>query len=151
MSVVNAANGVAVMRAAAVVVGAVSAPKAALSGRLNGVLSVAKAAPIHVAKAVLRAAQNALPPKAVQKVAVKGVAVQIDPVKLALTCALRANPAAKVNLAAKAVVTAPAVNVQNAQTVVNVVPSAPAPHATQPKKSWPWPTKRPWRPLREVK
>jgi hypothetical protein len=116
------------------------------------VLSVAKAALIHVAnaalKAVLRAVQNALPPKAVQKVAAKGVAVQIDPVKLAQTCALRASPAAKVNRAAKVVVTAPAVN---AQTVVNVVPSAPAPHATQPKKSWPWPTKRPWRPLHVVK
>ena len=68
MSVVNAANEVAVMRAAVVVVDAVNAAKvaqkAALSALANAVLSEAKAALIHVAnaaqKVALRAVLNAL-------------------------------------------------------------------------------------------
>ena len=162
MSVVNAANEVAVMRAAVVVVDAVNAAKAALSALANAVLSEAKAALIHVAnaaqKVALRAVLNALQPKAVLKAAVKVAAMQTAPAKLALTCALkvalRASPAAKVKPAAKAVVTATAVIVQNAQsarTVVSVVPNATVHRATQPKKNWHSPIRRPWQPLHAVK
>jgi hypothetical protein len=161
-SVQSAANVVAAMRAAAVVVVAANAPKAALSGRVSAVLSAAKAAPNRVVNAALKAAprvvQNALPPKAVQKVAakavVKMVAVRNAPAKLAQTCALKDSPAAKVNRAAKAVVSAHAANVQNAlsaQTVVSVALSAPAHPATQPKKNWHWPIRPPWLPLHAVK
>ena len=157
MSVVNAAsvqreaNEVAVMVAAVGVVGAVNAPKAALSALSalsNAVRSEAKVALIHVAnaalKVVLRAVLNALQPKAVVKV----VAMRNDPVRHVQTCALKASPAAKVNRAAKAVVTAPAVSAQSALTVVLNVPAHPA---TQPKKNWHSPIKRPWLPLHAAK
>jgi hypothetical protein len=161
-SVQSAANAVAVMPAAVVVVVAVNAPKAALSGRVNAVLSEAKAALIHAVnaaqKGVPRVVQNARPPKAVQKVAAKAVAkmvaVRNAPAKLAQTCALKDSPAAKFNRAAKAVVSALAANVQNAlsaQTVVSVALSAPAHLATQPKKNWHWPIRPPWPPLHAVK
>jgi hypothetical protein len=162
-SVQSAANAVAVMRAAVVVVVAVNAPKAVLSGRVNAVLSEAKAALIHAVNAAQKAAprvvQNVLQPKAVQKVAAKVVAVRNAPVKRVQTCALkvamkvaqRASLAAKVNRAAKAVVTAPAVNVLNAQsalTVVSVALNATAHPATPPKKNWPSPIRLLWQPLR---
>jgi len=153
-SVQSAANVVAAMRAAAVVVVAVNAPKAALSGRVSALLSVAKAVPSHAVNAALKDVQNAHPAKAVQKVVAKMVAVRNAPAKLAQTCALRASPAAKVNRVAKAVVSALAANVQNAlsaQTVVSVALSAPAHPATQPKKNWHWPIRPPWPPLHAVK
>jgi hypothetical protein len=157
-SVQSAANVVAAMRAAAVVVVAAvaaSAPKAALSGRVNAAQSVAKAAPRHGVSAALKDVQkvvlNARPLKAVLKVVAKIVAVRNAPAKLAQTCelraamkaALRASPATKVKRAAKAVVTVPAVIVQNAL-------SAPAHPATQPKKNWHWPIRPPWPPLHAV-
>ena len=157
-SVPSAANAVAVMRAAVVVVDAVNAPKAAqkaaLSAQANAVLSEAKAALTHVAnaaqKVVLRAVLNALPPKAVLKVAATMVAMQTAPAKLAQTYALRANLAVKVKPAAKAVVTAIAVIVQNAQSEWSVVLNAPEHPATQRKKSWRWLIRPLWPPLQEV-
>ena len=158
-SVQSAANAVAVMRAAVVVVVAVNAPRAVLSGRVNAVLSEAKAALIHAVnaaqKAALRVVLNVFPQKAVQKV----VAEPTAPAKLVQTCAPkaamkvapRASHAAKVNRAAKAVVTAPAVNVLNAQsalTVVSVALNAVAHPATPPKKNWPSPIRLLWQPLR---
>ena len=152
MSVVNAAS---VQSAAAEMVGAVvvvvaveavNAPKAAMSALASGELSEAKVALIHVAnaalKVVLRAVLNALQPKAVVMAAAKVVAMRNDPVRLVQTCA------------AKAVVTAPAVIVQNAQsalTVVNVALNAVAHPAMQPKKNWHSPIRRPWQPLHAVK
>ncbi len=150
-SVQSAANEVAVMAAAVAVAVVVNALKAALSGLANAVLSAAKAALTHVAnaaqKVVLRVVRNVLKPKAVVKAAVKVVAAQNAPAKLAQTCvpkaALRASPAAKVNPAAKAVVTAIAAIVPNAQ-------SAPAHPATRPKKNWHSPIRLPWPPLLAV-
>jgi hypothetical protein len=152
MSVVNAASvqsAVAVMVGAVVVVvavEAVNAPKAAMSALASAVLSEAKVALIHVAnaalKVVLRAVLNALQPKAVVMAAAKVVAMRNDPVRLVQTCA------------AKAVVTAPAVIVQNAQsalTVVNVALNAVAHPAMQPKKNWHSPIRRPWLPLHAAK
>ena len=134
-SVQSAANAVAVMRAVVAVAGAVNAPKVAQ-----------KAALIHAAnaaqKVALRAVLNALQPKAVLKAAVKVVAAQNAPAKLAQTCALRASPAAK------AVVTAIAVIVQNAQSVAL---NAPAHPATPPRKNSHSPTRPPWQPLLAVK
>ena len=151
MSVVNAAS---VQSAAAEMVGAVvvvvaveavNAPKAAMSALASGELSEAKVA-IHVAnaalKVVLRAVLNALQPKAVVMAAAKVVAMRNDPVRLVQTCA------------AKAVVTAPAVIVQNAQsalTVVSVALNAVAHPAMQPKKNWHSPIRRPWLPLHAAK
>ena len=146
MSVANAASGlsaaneVAVMVAAVAVVGAVNAPKAALSALANAALSEVKAVPSHVASATLKAVPrvvlNALQAKAVVTVAAKVVAVQNAPAKLAQTCAQRAKLAAKLNPAAKAVGTAIAVIVQNARTVVNVGLNAPAHPVMRRKRNW---------------
>jgi hypothetical protein len=153
VSVQSAANVVAVMVAAVLVgvaVRAVIAPKAALSARANAVLSEAKAALIHVAnaalKVVLRAVLNVLQPKGVAKM----VAMRNAPAKLAQTYALRANLAVKVKPAAKAVVTAIAVIVQNAQSELSVALNAPEHPATQRKKSWRWLIRPLWPPLQEV-
>ena len=148
MSVVNAASVQSVANEVAVMVAAVVVAAA--------VLSEAKVALIHVAnaalKVVLRAVLNALQPKAVQKVAAKVVAVQNAPAKLAQTCApkaaLRASPVVKVNPAAKAVVTATAVIVQNEQREAL---SALVHLATPPRKNWLLPIKLPWQPLLAVK
>ena len=144
-SVQSAANAVAVMHVAVVVAGALSAPKAALkvalSAPANAVLNAAKDALSHVANAARRAVLNALLLKAAAKVVVKMVAMQTAPAKLAQTCAPKAVQRA--SPAPKAVLTAPAVIVQNAQSVV---PNAPARPVTLPKKNWHSPIRPPWPP-----
>ena len=143
MSVVNAASVQSVANEVAVMVAAVVVAAAVLSEAKVALIHVANAAP----KAVPRVVLNAHQPKAAMKVGAKMVEVQNALVKHVQTCALKAalktNPVAKANPAAKAVVTAIDAIVQNAL-------SAPAHLATQPRKSWHSPIRQPWLPLHAV-
>jgi hypothetical protein len=147
-SVQSAANAVAVMHVAVVVAGALSAPKAALSAPANAVLNAAKVALSHVANAAQKAVRRAVLNALLLKAAVKMVAMQTAPAKLAQTCAPKAVQRA--SPVPKGVLTAPAVIAQNAQSVVSVVPNAPARPGTPPKKNWHSPIRPPWPPLHAV-